>query len=254
MIKVVSWNVNGIRACVKKGFFTYLETYSPDILVLQETKVDPSILDDAIANPSGYTSAWNGAIKRGYSGTALLTKPSPISVIHGIGIPEFDCEARVVTAVYDTFTLLGVYFPNGQKDETRLFYKLAFHEALLDYCTDLRKQNHALIIAGDYNIAHTPIDLARPEENAGISGFLPSERAWLDKLTAAGYIDSFRVFNQNPEQYTWWSYRSASRRRNIGWRIDYLFISSDLLPRLKDAFIHQDVLGSDHCPVGIQLD
>lgn len=252
-MKIVSWNVNGIRACAKKGFLTYLDTHQPDILVLQETKADPAVLDDLLLNPSGYTSAWEGAEKKGYSGTALFTKHPPETVVHGIGIPEFDREARVVTAVYTGYTVIGVYFPNGQKDADRLAYKLRFHDAMLAYCDDLRAQGHNIIICGDYNIAHKPIDLARPEENAGISGFLPIERAWIDRLIAAGYIDTFREFNQDPEQYTWWTYRAASRRRNIGWRIDYVFISAGLRPQLESAFIQSDVLGSDHCPVGITL-
>lgn len=250
---LVSWNVNGIRACVKKGFLTYLQETEPDVLLLQETKAHPDVLDDTILNPIGYHTAWEGAEKKGYSGTALFSKTNPITVIKGFGNPKFDCEARVMSAIYPDFTVLGVYFPNGQKDDERLQYKLEFYDHFFAYCRDLRAQGQSLVIMGDYNTAHTEIDLANPKENSGISGFLPVERAWMDRIVAEGYIDTFREFNQEPEQYTWWTYRAAARRRNIGWRIDYVFITPDLRPRLTDAFIQSDVLGSDHCPVGITL-
>lgn len=253
-MKIISWNVNGIRACVKKGFFDYLHQESPDIIVLQETKADPNDLDDTILCPSGYRAEWIGAKRKGYSSCAIFSKKNPINIIKGFGIERFDDEARVISADYDDFTVLGVYFPNGQKDETRLQYKLDFYESFFSYCEDLRYMGKKLIILGDYNIAHQEIDLANPRENATISGFLPIERAWMDKLfDEYGYIDTFRHFNSEPNQYSWWTYRGGARQRNVGWRIDYVLITPDLLPYLQSAFIQQHVMGSDHCPVGITL-
>ena len=253
-MKLISWNVNGIRACVKKGFFDYLEQEDPDIIVLQETKVDPEILDDQIRTPSGYYTEWIGAKKKGYSGVAVLSKKNPITILKGFGIEKYDREARVISAEYDDFIFFGVYFPNGQKDEERLQYKLDFYDEFFAYCDDLRAQGKKLIISGDYNTAHTEIDLANPKENKNHSGFLPIERAWMDELLdKRGYIDTFRHFNKDPENYTWWTYRFGARNRNIGWRIDYVLITPDLLDNLESAFIRSDVMGSDHCPVGITL-
>ena len=193
------------------------------------------------------------AEKKGYSGTTVLTKTGPENIIHGFGNPKFDNEGRVVMAQYEKFIVFSVYFPNGQKNDERLAYKLDFYRAFFDYCEELRKEGHSLIICGDYNTAHTEIDLANPKQNEKTSGFLPIEREWLDRIVEMGYIDTFREFHPEPEQYSWWSYRTRARDRNIGWRIDYVFIT-ELKPHLKEAFILSDVMGSDHCPVGITLD
>ncbi|MSR88987.1 MAG: exodeoxyribonuclease III [Candidatus Margulisbacteria bacterium] len=253
-MKLVSWNVNGVRACYRKGALqSYLQTHEPDILCLQESKACVDDLIDEILNPSGYYGIWHSAQKKGYSGVAILTKKKPKMVLEGFGISEYDYEGRVAIAEYDDFILLSVYFPNGQRDAGRLEYKLNFYRDFFNYCEDLRKEGKELIICGDYNIAHKPIDLARPKENEKMSGFLPVEREWMDRIVELGYIDTFRQFNQEPNQYSWWNVQTRARDRNIGWRIDYFFITPGLLPKLKDAFIQQDVLGSDHCPVGIVL-
>ena len=252
-MKIISWNVNGIRACVRKGFLSYLETEQPDILCLQETKAHPEDLDDHIRMPSGYHTVWHSAEKKGYSGVALLTKIKPRYVSEGIGIPEYDNEGRLIIAEYDDFFLINGYFPNGQKDETRLRYKLDFYRDLFDYCNDLKSQGKNLIIVGDYNTAHKAIDLANPKQNENTSGFLPIERDWIDQLIDYGYVDTFRSFCDKPDQYSWWSYRAGSRQRNVGWRIDYVFTNSEFLPQVSNAFIQPSIMGSDHCPVGIEL-
>jgi exodeoxyribonuclease-3 len=254
-MKIVTWNVNGIRACAKKGaYFSYLETHEPDIICFQETKAHVIDIPDEIANPSGYYGAWYSAEKKGYSSVGILTKQKPTNIIEGFGNPRFDSEGRVLMAEYKKFILFSVYFPNGQRDQERLQYKLDFYHEFFNYCQELRSLGKELIICGDYNTAHKEIDLARPKENANTSGFMPIEREWMDRLIDMGYIDTFRVFNQEPEQYSWWNMQTRARERNIGWRIDYFFITPGLMPHLKNAFIQQDVYGSDHCPVGIELD
>jgi exodeoxyribonuclease-3 len=252
-IKLISWNVNGIRACVKKGFFEYLEKEAPDIVLLQETKAMPDDLDDIIRYPSGYHAAWNSAQRKGYSGVALLTKKKPKTVICGMGIEKFDCEGRVIMGDYGDFVVFGVYFPNGQQGDERLAYKLEFYEAFFAMTNQMVREGRNVIICGDYNTAHKEIDLANPKENANYSGFLPVERAWMDRLEQEGYVDTFRVFNQEPKQYSWWTYRAGARPRNIGWRIDYFWVNQAFLPKVSSAFIQQEVMGSDHCPVGITL-
>lgn len=254
-MKIISWNVNGIRACANKGFLSYLDQENPDILCLQETKAQPENLEEALINPAGYFSIWHSAQKRGYSGVSVFTRPKPHLVLEGFGQPRYDVEGRVIVAEYPQFVLLNVYFPNGQRDETRLQYKMDFYSDFFAYCAELRKEGKNLVICGDYNTAHCEIDLANPQQNANYSGFLPAERAWLDRLLADGYIDTFRHFQPAATgQYTWWTYRFGARHRNIGWRIDYVLITPGLLPYLTSAFIQPAVSGSDHCPVGITLD
>lgn len=251
---IVSWNVNGIRACANKGFLDYLQTYSPDILCIQEIKALESDLVDHLAVPSGYHSVWVSAEKKGYSGVAILSKEKPINIVTGIGIPKFDSEGRVVMAEFENFCVFSVYFPNGQRGDDRLQYKGEFYQAFFDYCDEMRQLGKRLIICGDYNTAHTAIDLARPKENEGISGFLPIEREWMDAVVARGYVDTFRKLNSEPKQYSWWSYRANARQNNVGWRIDYVFVSDDLMPQVSEVFIQQSVMGSDHCPVGIRIE
>ncbi|MFC1770891.1 exodeoxyribonuclease III [Candidatus Margulisiibacteriota bacterium] len=252
-LKIISWNVNGIRACARKGFLDYLKQEEPDIICLQEIKANEDDLEINLAEPSGYFSIWHSAEKKGYSGVAILTKIKPKLVLRGMGIEKYDREGRVIIAEFDQFVLLNVYFPNGQKNEERLNYKLEFYKDFFDYCNDLISQGKNLIIAGDYNIAHKEIDLANPKENENYSGFLPVERAWIDRIIDFGYVDTFREFNQDPGQYTWWTYRFGARRRNIGWRIDYFFINKEFISCLKSAFIQPEIQGSDHCPLGVIL-
>tara|TARA_B100000700_G_scaffold274373_1_gene319350 strand:+ start:273 stop:1061 length:789 start_codon:yes stop_codon:yes gene_type:complete len=256
VMKIVSWNVNGIRACANKGAFTeYLDTHDPDILLLQETKAMPEQIPDHILNPSGYYGAWHSAEKKGYSGVAILTKEKPIMVHEGLGIPKYDCEGRVIIAQYPSFFLVNAYFPNGQRDSERLQYKLDFYQDIFDYCQDLVQDGHNVIIAGDFNTAHQEIDLARPKENQGTSGFLPIEREWMDRIIHTyQFCDTFRHFDTRDSQYSWWSYRAGARRKNVGWRIDYVFVNQGMIDHVKEAFIHQSSMGSDHCPVGVVIE
>lgn len=254
-ITLLSWNVNGMRAIHKKGFLTWLAEANPDILCLQETKCEDSQLPAEVAHPAGYHAFWHCAdIKKGYSGTALLTRDAPLSVQFGLGREEFDGEGRLIIAEYPTFTLLNCYFPNGGRDHSRVPFKMAFYDAFLDKCQQLRAQGQTVIFCGDVNTAHKEIDLANPKSNQKTTGFLPEERAWMDQLVAAGYVDTFRHFYPNlAGQYSWWSMVTAARTRNVGWRIDYFFIAAEDVSRVEDAFILPEVMGSDHCPVGIKL-
>ena len=252
---LISWNVNGVRAAHKKGFLDWLSTTAPDILCLQETKAEENQLPAVLAQPDGYRAYWNSAKrKKGYSGTALLTRDEPVSVQFGLGLEEFDQEGRTIIAEYPAFTLLNCYFPNGSRDHSRVPFKLAFYDAFLEKCEQLRNQGRPVVFCGDVNTAHKPIDLARPKSNKKTTGFLPEERAWMDEVVEAGYIDTFRrLYPDLAGQYSWWSMVSKARDRNVGWRLDYFFMSPDLLPNLADAFILADVTGSDHCPVGLRL-
>jgi exodeoxyribonuclease-3 len=252
-MKIISWNVNGIRACAKKGFKQFIDDHTPDVLFLQETKVAESDLPDELCNPYGYQSVWHSAERKGYSGVAVLTRLTPTNVISGFGNQEFDCEGRVIQIEFNDLLILGVYFPNGQKDDTRLNYKLRFYNALFDYCDEMRSMGKKLIVCGDYNTAHTPMDLARPKENQHTSGFLPIEREWISELCRRGYVDIYRKQHPNNESYSWWSYRSAAREKNIGWRIDYFMVGDDVQDQVTESFILNQVMGSDHCPVGIRL-
>lgn len=254
MLTVMSWNVNGLRAAERKGFLDWLAQAGPDILGLQETKCRPDQLDAAVRQPAGYTTYWASAEKKGYSGVALYTRQAPQAVQIGLGLPEFDREGRTITADYGDFVFITAYFPNGGSDLSRVPYKMAYKAAFLDYCNRLRASGRSVIFCGDVNTAHRPIDLARPRDNEGNTGFLPEERAWIDAVLDAGYLDAFRCLYPNQTgAYTWWHLVTAARARNVGWRLDYFFISPDLLPRLVDAAIHADVTGSDHCPVSLTL-
>ncbi|MBN2239454.1 MAG: exodeoxyribonuclease III [Dehalococcoidales bacterium] len=252
-LKILSWNVNGIRAAVKKGFLDWLQQESPDILCVQETKAHTEQLDTALTNPEGYHVFWNYPEKKGYSGVATFSRDKPEEVAYDPGMGNIDGEGRILMTVHGDITLFNIYFPNGKKDAERLKYKLDFYDTFLDYIEPMRKEGRKLVICGDYNTAHKEIDLAHPKANEKVSGFLPVEREWLTKLTENGYVDTFRHFNREPEQYTWWDQKSRARERNIGWRIDYFFITGNLVGSLSDAFIMPEVEGSDHCPVGILL-
>jgi exodeoxyribonuclease-3 len=258
-MKIISWNVNGIRACVRKDtFFDYLYAENPDLLFVQETKAHIDQLHPEITEPSGYITEWSSAEKKGYSGVSVYIKQSeklkPIQIIKDIGIPEYDSEGRVIGVEFNDKVIFGVYFPNSQRPG-RLDYKLNFKQAFFDYCNEFIRGGKQVIITGDFNAAHTEIDLARPKENKNSAGFLPEERAWMDRIRDQyHYTDTFRHFNPDvTDAYTWWTYRAGARPRNIGWRIDYVMASQNALSHVKEAFIHNHVKGSDHCPVGIVL-
>ncbi len=252
-MRIVSWNVNGIRAAIRNGFFDWYETDQPDIVCLQEVKARPEQVDGQLDRLGEAEIFWNAAQRPGYSGVAVFSKIKPLSVHKGFGIEEFDKEGRVLLMEYEDFFLYNIYFPNGQRDQERLDYKLRFYDAYLDHANALREKGKAVITCGDYNTAHKEIDLKNPKANEKTSGFLPVERAWIDRYIENGYVDTFRMFNREPEQYTWWTYRFGARSRNVGWRIDYFFIDSAHKEMIKNAFIQMDVKGSDHCPLGIEI-
>jgi exodeoxyribonuclease-3 len=253
-MKLLSWNVNGIRAIAKKGLLDWIQIEKPDVLCLQETKAHPEQLTEDIISPKGYQSYFSSAEKKGYSGTVVYTKTKPKKVLYGMGETKFDSEGRMVVCEYPKFVLFNVYFPNGKKNDERLKYKLDFYDLFLEVIDSHKKKGKSVVVCGDLNTAHNEIDLARPKENENVSGFLPVERKWMDKLVSHGYIDSFRQFHKEPEQYSWWDYKTRARERNIGWRLDYFFVSDNILSNLKGAFIQKNVMGSDHCPVGILLE
>ena len=252
-MRIFSWNVNGLRAVVKKGFFDWLKSEAPDVVCLQEIKARTEDLDENILNPKGYHAFWNPAERKGYSGVAIFTKKKPVAVHLGLGIERFDCEGRVLRVEFKDFDLFSVYFPNGTSGNERLQYKMEFYDSFLYHCEELRAQGRELVITGDVNTAHKPIDLKNPKANQKNSGFLPEERAWVDKFIEHGYVDSFRAFNEDPDQYTWWSYRFNVRAKNVGWRIDYFFVTEGLMKKVKDSFITPEVMGSDHCPIGLDI-
>ncbi len=254
-MKLVSWNVNGIRAAHRKGFLDWLHAASPDVLTVQETKAHPDQLAAKLRQPDGYHTWWASAERKGYSGVGLFSKSQPRDVQVGLGIEKFDSEGRTLIADFDDFTLMTTYLPNGKASQERLRYKMEYKEAFLDYANGLRAAGKSVVFCGDINTAHNEIDLTHPKPNSKYSGFLREERDWIDKVVEQGYIDIYR--HRNPEQagaYSWWSMRSGARAKNVGWRIDYFFISPDLLERVTDAAIHADVMGSDHCPISLTLD
>ncbi len=252
-LKFLSWNVNGVRAAAKKGAFDWLLGEKAFLCGLQETKAREDQLEPEVAAPYGFFTCWNSAQRPGYSGTAVIAAEEPIELKLGFE-PRFDDEGRCITAEYSQFYFVTVYFPNGGASVERLAYKLAFYNAFLKYAEKLKATGKTVIICGDVNTAHMPIDLARPKENEEVSGFLPIERAWLDKFIAAGFVDTFRQFNNDGGHYSWWDMKTHARERNVGWRIDYFFIDKTSSRHLKEAFILDKVPGSDHCPVGIVME
>ncbi len=253
-IKIISWNVNGIRAVANKEALKWVDHHQVDILCLQEIKALPEQIPNGLFQTQFLELEVNSAQKKGYSGTATF---SMLKSHHSSFNPQIDKmnEGRIIEQDFGDFILFNVYFPNGQKDEERLAYKMQFYEDFLAHCETLRKQGRSIVICGDVNTAHKEIDLKNPKANAKTSGFLPIERAWIDKLLKHGYVDTFRyVHGDKEEEYSWWSYRANARAKNVGWRIDYFFISEDLVELLEDAFIMQGIEGSDHSPVGIVLD
>lgn len=252
-IKLISWNLAGMRAAIRKGLWEFMTRDKADIYCFQEVKAMPEQVP-MIDAPGGYIPYWNPAVRPGYSGVATFSKLEPRSVIVGNRDNDWDDEGRVLITKFDEFTLLNVYFPNGKRDKGRLQYKLDFYEYFLKYINELRERGEKIIFGGDVNTAHREIDLARPKDNDKISGFLPMERAWIDKLIDNGWMDSYRLINGDKISYSWWSQRSGARERNVGWRIDYFFVDQRLQNQIKNAFILPEVFGSDHCPVGIELE
>ncbi len=247
---LISWNVNGIRAVEKKGFIDQLQEFDADVIGIQETKAQPDQLSDKLKNIPGYTSYWHSAEKKGYSGVAVYTRIKPVTVTYGLGVDEFDAEGRVITLEFDSYYLLNIYFPNAGDKLKRLDYKLRFDQTLLAHLEELKKSKD-VVICGDYNVAHKEIDLKNPKTNTKNAGFTPEERTWMDDFIEAGYVDTFRMFNQEPDQYSWWSYRFNARSRNIGWRIDYFCVNNKAKERVVDATILNEIMGSDHCPVSL---
>lgn len=252
-ISLVSWNVNGIRAAEKKGFLDWFHENSYDIVCLQETKAHVEQLSHKLVHPDGYESYWSSAIRKGYSGTVIYTRISPILSQTTFSDPYLDGEGRIVMLEFENFFLFNVYFPNGGSGEERLAFKLEFYNRFLKLIEEYRKQK-PIVVCGDVNTAHTEIDLARPKENAHVSGFMPKEREWVSKLISHGYHDTFRIFSEEANQYTWWDMKSGARARNVGWRIDYFFVSNELKSKVKSAWIDAAQMGSDHCPVGITIE
>ncbi|CUK70615.1 exodeoxyribonuclease III [Listeria monocytogenes] len=249
-MKLISWNVNGLRAAVKKGFLEYFEEADADIFCLQETKLQEGQIE---LDLPAYKDYWNYAVKKGYSGTAIFTKVEPLSVQYGLGIPEHDTEGRVITLEFEEFFMVTVYTPNSQAELKRLDYRMTFEDAILEYVKNL-DNTKPVVLCGDLNVAHEEIDLKNPKTNRKNAGFSDEERAKFSAFLDAGFIDSFRYFYPDlTDAYSWWSYRMNARARNTGWRIDYFVVSERLKDKLVDAKIHADVLGSDHCPVELEL-
>jgi exodeoxyribonuclease-3 len=253
-MKILSWNVNGIRAAQRKGFLEWLSREDPAVLCIQETKASPEQLAPELSSPDRYRAYFSSADRKGYSGVATYTGPEPERVARGFGIEKFDREGRVLQMDYGDFLLFNIYFPNGKSSQERLEYKMEFYDAFLRHLEPLMSQGRNIIVGGDVNTAHREIDIARPRANENISGFLPQERAWMDRWINLGYVDTLRMFNQEPGQYSWWDARGGARSRNVGWRIDYFLVSEGLKDRVKHAFIMPEVMGSDHCPIGIELE
>lgn len=252
-MKIISWNLAGMRAAVKKGLWEKMKEMGADIYCFQETKAKPEQVQLGLDYPREFVGYWNPAARPGYSGVATFSKIEPKTVIVGDRDNDWDDEGRVIVTKFDSFTLLNVYFPNGKRDKGRLMYKMEFYEYFLKYINKLRDQGEKIIFCGDVNTAHEEIDLARPKDNELISGFMEIERKWIDKVIKNGYVDTFRMFNSDPNNYSWWSQRTGARKRNVGWRIDYFFADESIAKNIKNAFILPEVEGSDHCPVGIEL-
>lgn len=252
-MRILSWNVNGIRAAQRKGFVDWFSREAPDVLCIQETKASPEQLAPELTAVEGYHTYFSTSERKGYSGVATYTRVPPQGVTFGFGIEKFDLEGRVLQMDYGKFLMFNIYFPNGKSSAERLAYKMEFYDAFLEYVDQLRDTGKHIIVCGDVNTAHKEIDIARPKANEKISGFLPEERAWMDRWVSHGYVDTFRMFNQEPGQYTWWDARGGARERNVGWRIDYFFVDEGLKDKVKSAFILPHVMGSDHCPIGVEI-
>lgn len=251
--KVISWNVNGIRAAERNGFLDWIIASDADVVCVQETKAHPEQLSEELLSPAGYVSHFSSAEKRGYSGTATYSKKKPDNVTT-LGIKDFDTEGRVLITTFGSLHIVNAYFPNSQEGGKRLDYKLAFCAAVKEHLDGLVRSGHDVLLCGDYNIAHTEIDLARPKQNENNPGYLPEEREWMTSFLTSGYTDTFRVFEPGPGHYTWWSYRGGARARNVGWRIDYHCVNERLRDRVLSSVIHPETTGSDHCPLSIHIE
>ncbi len=253
-MKIISYNVNGIRSAINKDWLAWLQATDADVVCLQEIKATPDqILDLILIEDMGYKHYWYPAEKKGYSGTAILSKTAPKNVVYGCGIDDYDREGRIIRADFDGFSVMSVYFPSGSSGDLRQVFKYKFLDDFADYITDLKIDFPNLVICGDYNICHKPIDIHNPKSNANSSGFLPEERQWMENFINNGFVDTFRHFNQEPHNYTWWSYRAGARSKNLGWRIDYHLVTDTLIDKLKRAAILPEAKHSDHCPVLLEL-
>lgn len=253
-MKVITYNVNGIRAAIKKDWISWLTSVNPDVVCLQEIKASPDqVVEIQKLEELGYLHYWYPAQKKGYSGTAILTKYTPRNVVYGCGLEEYDFEGRIIRIDFDDISVMSVYFPSGTTGDIRQDFKYKFLDDFYIYINQLVKELPNLLICGDFNICHRAIDIHNPKSNANSSGFLPEERAWMDKFMESGFIDTFRSIHPEPHHYTWWSYRAGARGKNLGWRIDYIMASSGLSSRIKNALILPDAVHSDHCPVLVEL-
>lgn len=253
-MKIISYNVNGIRAAINKGFAEWLTDENPDIIHIQETKAMQEQVDCSAIEALGYTIYWNAAEKKGYSGVATFTKIKPKNVIYGIGIEKYDSEGRFLQLEFDEFVLINSYFPSGTTGDIRQEVKEAYLEDVLNYCNKNKSKLPGIILSGDYNICHKPIDINHPERHKNSSGFLPNEREWMDRFIASGFTDSFRKYDPSPEKYSWWSYRAGARKKNLGWRIDYHMVDTRLEDKMQNAAILNEVVHSDHCPIVLEMD
>lgn len=253
-MKIVTWNVNGLRAALRKDALSAVLTWTPDLLCLQEIKARPDQLTAEQREVPGYQIIWNPAERPGYSGVATFAREEPVEVKLGMDAPQFDVEGRVIRTRHPDFYLYNIYFPNGQRGHDRVMYKLDFYAHLLSICDELHAAGENVIITGDFNTAHMPIDLKNPDQNETTSGFMPEEREWVSKFLDHGFVDVYRTLYPDREQYTWWTYRFNARERNVGWRIDYFLVSEALAPAVKDVIIYDDVMGSDHCPVELIIE
>lgn len=254
-MRIISWNVNGIRATQKNGDLNWVFKQSPDFICIQEVKATIDQLPPEVALPHGYYSFFDWPKeKKGYSGVAIYAKEKPKEVLYGMGVEKYDQEGRLIALVYKDFVLINCYFPNGGGPEERLKYKLGFYDEFLKFSEKLRKKHKNVIFCGDVNVAHTEIDIARPKENENHVGFLPIERKWMDKVIEKGYVDTFRHLNKDvKDTYTYWDQKSFARERNVGWRIDYFFVNKELIKKVKRSFIWKDIYGSDHCPIELDI-
>ncbi len=251
-MKILSWNVNGIRACHQKGFLKWFEDQNADVVCVQETKAHVDQLDETACNPLKYNSTFHSAQKKGYSSVAIFAKKEPQNIYVGLDIEEFDAEGRVLTYEYPEVAIINAYFPNSQEAGARLPYKLRFCDAMQKFCDSFRSKGKNVILTGDFNIAHRAIDLKNPKSNEKNAGYLPEERAWMDQFTESGYVDAFRKFEKGPDHYTWWTYRFNARQKNVGWRIDYFATNKEFEDRLKSCSHQPTVMGSDHCPIFLE--
>jgi len=252
-LKIISYNVNGLRAALTKGFLNWLQTENPDIICIQETKLQQHQIDEKLFQNLGYHTYWHSAVKKGYSSVAIFSKLKPDCVEIGMNIIKYDCEGRILRMDWGEISILCTYFPSGSSGDERQAYKMEFLDDFLKYIHQLKQQRPNLIICGDHNICHKNIDINHPEKHQNYSGFLPEERKWFDSYIEAGFVDTFRLFNNKPNIYSWWSYRAGARPKNLGWRIDYNMVSQELKEKVTEASILTDVFHSDHCPVRMCL-